>query len=131
MPYVNIVLHTLSMMVIRMKKDEILYKRKEATKMLHDKIVNDNVRKLNDRLKSDKYNIESLIKDSSLGDNYHNLINEKDQLNSKLHRNINKTYHSIDVELYKLNKRIDRYARQVSYDYENKKNKIFDEIKYH
>lgn len=130
MPYVNIVLQ-LPIMVIKMKKDEILYKRREANKKLHEKIVNDNVRELNKKLKSDKYSVESLIKESSLGATYHDLIDQKDMLNSELHSNINKTYHSIDVELYKLNKKIDETARLLNYNYENKKNKIFDEIKYH
>lgn len=130
MPYVNIVL-LLPMKVNKMKKDEILYKSMEANKKLHDKIVNENVRDLNKKLKSEKYSVESLIKESSLGDKYHDLINHKDLLNSELHSNINKTYHSIDVELYKLEKKIDRKARLLNYNYENKKNKIFDEIKYH
>jgi len=130
MPYVNIVL-LLPMMVIKMKKDEILYKRIEANKKLHEKIVNDNLRNLNDKLKSEKYSVESLVKESSLGDTYHDLIDKKDLLNSELHSNINKTYHSIDVELYKLKKKIDGKARLLNYNFEKKKNKIFDEIKYH
>jgi hypothetical protein len=118
-------------MVIKMKKDEILYKRIEANKKLHEKIVNDNLRNLNDKLKSEKYSVESLVKESSLGDTYHDLIDKKDLLNSELHSNINKTYHSIDVELYKLEKKIDGKARLLNYNFEKKKNKIFDEIKYH
>lgn len=116
---------------MKMKKDEVLYKRMEANKKLHDKIVNDNVQKLNDKLKSDKYTIESLVKESSLGGKYHDLIDQKDQINSEFKSNINKAYHSIDVELYKLNKKIDRNAKLLTYNYENKKNKLFDEIKYH
>jgi len=117
MPYVNIVL-LLPMMVIKMKKDEILYKRIEANKKLHEKIVNDNLRNLNDKLKSEKYSVESLVKESSLGDTYHDLIDKKDLLNSELHSNINKTYHSIDVELYKLEKKIDGKARLLNYNFE-------------
>lgn len=65
-----------------------------------------------------------MITNTGLGAAYHDLIDSKDMLNSDLQRNFNKTYHSIDVELYKLNKMIDRKSKMVNYKYNDKKEKF-------
>ena len=112
------------------KVKDIVEEKIQKNKQLRDELVNKEVKNLNKKLKSEKYNIDTMIVKSGLGEVYHDLLDSKDNLNSELQRNYNKTYHSIDVELYKLNKKIDRKSKMVNYKYNNKKEKIMDQIKY-
>ena len=102
----------------------------EDNKKLHDKKVKEGVNKLNEKLRSDKYTVDTLIANSSLGYKYHDLIDRKDKINSKLKSNVNKSYHDIDVELYTLNKKLDNEGRMINYRFEEKKENLFNRLKY-
>lgn len=105
--------------------DETLEKREK----IRDELIDKGVKDLDEKLKSDKYTVESLISDSSIGEVYHDLIDSKDQINSEHQKLFNKKYHEIDVELYKMNKKIDRKARMIEYEMNNKKNNVYQKIR--
>ncbi|MBO7719738.1 MAG: hypothetical protein J6S29_06280 [Methanosphaera sp.] len=109
--------------------EEIL-ERLENNKKIHDKLVKEGVKKLNDKIKSDKYSVDSLIAESSLGYKYHDLIDQKDMINSKLKMDVNRYFHQIDVELYHLNNVLDNKSRMINYEFENKKEELLSNIKY-
>lgn len=96
---------------------------------IHKKLLKKEMRNLEDKLQSKKYNVETLIEQSALGGAYHDLIDSKDNLNSGYQSTFNKTYHTIDVELYKLNKTLDRKTRMIDYKVNDKKEKIFKRIR--
>lgn len=116
-------------MIVMTKVKDIFEEKINKNKLLHDELVQKEINDLNKKLKSEKYKIENMITNTGLGVAYHDLIDSKDMLNSDLQRNFNKTYHSIDVELYKLNKMIDRKSKMVNYKYNNKKEKVFSQIR--
>lgn len=111
------------------KVKDIFEERINKNKLLHDELVQKEINDLNKKLKSEKYKIDNMIINTGLGEVYHDLIDSKDALNSDLQRNVNKTYHSIDVELYKLNKKIDRKSKMVNYKYNNKKERVLNQIR--
>ena len=102
----------------------------DDNKKFHDKVVKEGLDNLNEKLKSDKYNLESIIANSQLGYKYHDLIDQKDMINSEFKSNINKSYHSIDVGLYKLNQKLENESRMINYKIDSKKEKILEQIKY-
>jgi len=81
-----------------------------------------------DILKSEKYNIDEMMSKTSLGYAYHDLIDSKDKLNSEYQRKYNQTYHTLDVKLYKLNKKIENKSKMVNFKYNNKKEKVINRI---
>lgn len=109
--------------------DNILEKMDERKK-IHEKLRKEGVNQINDKLRSDKYTVESIIADSELGYKYHDLLDSKDLLNSEFNRNVNKTLHNVDVELYKLNKKIDANARKLTYDFDKKKETVLKKLLY-
>lgn len=117
-------------MVIYMSKTkDIIEEKIEKNKILRDELVKKGVNHLDEKIKSEKYTAEALFMDTELGSVYHDLIDSEDKLNSKHQRKYNQTYHAMDVELYKLNQKIDRKARMVDYNINNKKDKLFKKIK--
>lgn len=114
------------------KAKYIFEERISQEKQIHEELFRKEMNNLNEKLRSEKYNIETMILKTGLGDAYHDLIDSKDELNSKYQSRYNKTYHSIDVELYKLNKKIDGKSRMVNYKYndikDKLKNKVFQEV---
>lgn len=115
---------------LRMVDYEEILERLENNKKLHDKLVKEGVDKLNEKLKSDKYTVDSMIADSNLGHTYHDLINHKDKINSKLKMDVNKRLHQVDVELYRLNNILDNQGRMINYKFENKKEEVLSNLKY-
>jgi len=126
-PYVNIVLQKNVMKMIDTKK---ILNKIDNNKKFHDKLVKEGLDNLNEKLRSDKYTIESIIANSELGYKYHDLIDQKDMMNSEFKSNINKSYHSIDVGLYKLNQKLENESRMINYKIDSKKEKILEQIKY-
>ena len=80
------------------------------------------------QLTGKKYDIDTIINNSEIGGIYHDLIDSKDKMNSDYQSKYNQTYHAIDVELYKLNKKIDAKSRMINYKINNKKEKMFKRI---
>lgn len=97
---------------------------------IHQKLLKKEMKRFEDNFKSKKYDVDTLINNSDIGGAYHDLIDSKDKLNSKYQSKYNKTYHSIDVELYKLNKKIDSKTRMIEYKINDKKEKMFNKILY-
>jgi len=102
----------------------------EDNKRLHEKVVKDGIDKLNRKLRSDMYTVDNIVANSGLGYKYHDLIDHKDKMNSDLKRNVNKSFHQVDVELYKLNNKLENESRMINYRYENKKENLLNQIKY-
>ena len=102
----------------------------EDNEKLHEKLVKEGVDKINERLRSDMYTVDSIVANSPLGYKYHDLIDSKDKMNSKLKRDVNRSFHQIDVELYKLNNKLDNEGRMINYNFENKKEEVLNKIKY-
>lgn len=129
--YANTVLQKFPEKVNKMaKKEDFFQKHIEEKERFHDEIVDRHVRKLNDKIRSDKYAVESLLADTTLGNTYHDLLNSKDEMNSKLQRNINQSYNILDIELYKLNKKLDKTSRMINYKADAKKDEVLKKIKY-
>ncbi|WP_323737176.1 hypothetical protein PXD04_04290 [Methanosphaera sp. ISO3-F5] len=116
-----------------------MFKKDKKTTNLFDKTINDKKRiqeeilekeldNLNNVIKSEKYNIDTMISKTKLGTAYHDLINSKDKLSSDYLRKYNQTYHSIDIELRKLNKKLDNETRMINYRYNNKKGKVLSKV---
>lgn len=108
--------------------ENIFDKRINEQKRMYDELLNKELESLNEKIKSEKYNIDTMISKTGLGNIYHDLIDSKDQLNNECQSKFNQTYHSIDVELYKLNKKLDNEAKLINYKYNNKKEKVVDQI---
>ncbi|RAP52568.1 MAG: hypothetical protein BZ138_02710 [Methanosphaera sp. rholeuAM270] len=97
-------------------------------KIIYDELLKKELESLNTKIKSDKYDVNKMITKSGFGNVYHDLLDSKDKLSSEYQSKYNQAYHSIDVELYKLNKRIDRETKSINYRYNNKKEKVYDQV---
>ena len=126
-PYASIALQRRSEKMV--DYEEIL-ERLENNKKLHEKMVKEGVENINKKLKSDKYTVDSLVADSDLGHKYHDLIDQKDMINSKLKMDVNKRLHQIDVELYHLNNSLDNQSKLINYKFESKKEEVLSNLKY-
>lgn len=111
------------------KSDNLFEKKIKDQKIIHDEIIKNELDNLNKIIKSKKYDVDMLITRSKLGNVYHDLIDSKDKLNSEYQSKYNQTYHSIDIELHKLNKKIDKESRMINYHYNNKKEKVLNDVK--
>lgn len=112
-----------------MSKTKNLFDEKIKEKeLIHEELFKKQMRNLDDMIKSEKYNVDSMISKTGIGHAYHDLIDSKDKINSKYQRKYNQTYHSIDVELYKLNKKIENKSKMVNFKYNNKKEKVINQI---
>ncbi|RAP53854.1 MAG: hypothetical protein BZ137_05380 [Methanosphaera sp. rholeuAM130] len=109
--------------------EKVLYQL-ENNKKIHEEKVKDGVEKLNQKLRSDAYSVDSIVANSTLGYRYHDLIDRKDMINSNLKSNLNKGLHQIDVELYRLNKKLDNESRMINYNVDRKKEELLNNIKY-
>lgn len=96
---------------------------------IHDELFRKEKKALDELLNDKKYEIESMIERSSLGGAYHDLLNQKDHINSEYHSELNKGLHTVDVELYKLNKKLDHKMKMVDYKINQKKEELEFEIK--
>ncbi|RAP46022.1 MAG: hypothetical protein BZ135_04380 [Methanosphaera sp. rholeuAM6] len=110
------------------KTKDLFEERINREKAIHEKLLKKEMENLNERIKSDRYNIDNMLLKSGIGYAYHDLINSKDKLNTNYQSKFNQTYHAIDVELYKLNKIIDGKTRMVNYKYHDKKDKVVHKI---
>lgn len=110
------------------KTKNLFEKRINEQKQIHKAIFKKEMNNLEKAIKNEKYNVDTLISKTGVGFVYHDLIDSKDKLNSDYQSKFNKTYHSIDVELYKLNKEIDNKSKMVNYKYNAKKEKVIDKI---
>lgn len=127
MQYASIALQERLMKMIDAEK--VLYQL-ENNKKIHEEKVKDGVEKLNQKLRSDAYSVDSIVANSTLGYRYHDLIDRKDMINSNLKSNLNKGLHQIDVELYRLNKKLDNESRMINYNVDRKKEELLNNIKY-
>ncbi len=114
--------------MIKMSKN-VFEERIKKQDLLKKQFVNKELKELNNLLKSKKYDIDTLITKSSLGETYHNLVDDKDKIDSKFQSEYNKTYHDIDVSLYKIDKKIEHKTRLIEYKINNKEKKVLDKIK--
>ena len=103
--------------------------RMEGNDKIHKELFNKEKKALEEKLRDKKYETRVMIENSSLGGTYHNLINEKDDINSELHSQLNKGLHTVDVELYKLNKNLDNKKRMVDYKINQRIEQIEQELK--
>lgn len=110
------------------KTKDIFEERIKGKELIHEELLKKEMKSLEDLLKSEKYNVDTMLSKTGIGNAYHDLINSKDKINSEYQRKYNQTYHSIDVELYKLNKRIENKSKMVNFKYNNKKEKVFNRI---
>ena len=110
------------------KTKDIFEEKIKEKELIHEELLKKEMKSLEDILKSEKYNVDSRISKTGIGHAYHDLIDSKDKMNSEYQRKYNKTYHSIDVELYKLNKRIENRSKMVNFKYNNKKEKVINRI---
>lgn len=102
--------------------DEYMYKKR----LIREEVIDKEKKEFEEKLKSKRYEIDSMISRSSFGGLYQGLLNEKEQLDSELAGNVNKTRHTIDVELYNMNKKVENKARLVNY----KINKRINNLKF-
>lgn len=110
------------------KTKDIFEEKIKEKELIHEELLKKEMKNLEDVLKSEKYNVDTMLSKSGIGNAYHDLIDSKDKINSEYQRKYNQTYHSIDVELYKLNKIIENKSKMVNFKYNNKKEKIFNRI---
>lgn len=110
------------------KTENLFDKRINEQKRRHDEMLKKEVDNLNKIIQSEKYNIDTMISKSNLSNVYHDLIDTKDELNSEYQTKYNQTYHTIDIELRKMNKRIDNEARLINYKYNTKKEEILNKV---
>ncbi|HII09181.1 MAG TPA: hypothetical protein HA277_03300 [Methanosphaera sp.] len=110
------------------KTKDLFEKRINEKTQIHEAIFKKEMKNLEQTIKNEKYTVETMISKTGLGEVYHDLIDSKDKLNSDYQSKFNKTYHSIDVELYKLNKQIENKSKMVNYKYNNKKEKVIDKV---
>ncbi|MCD7782041.1 MAG: hypothetical protein LUG89_05050 [Methanosphaera sp.] len=116
-------------MGLRNKEMDIVDQKIQESKMIKDELVRKYKGDLDEKLKSQSYKTEQLIIDSSLGGVYHDLIDSKDELQSKYQRKYNQAYHSVDVELYKVNQKIDRHVRSSTARVDRKVGDMEEKIK--
>ena len=69
-----------------------------------------------------------MIEKSSLGEEYHNIIDEKDQIDYKHQGKFNKTYHKIDEILYKFDVKVERKSDFIDEKIRQKEREIEDRI---
>ncbi len=110
------------------KNETIFEKRIRETKEIHEKLVKEEMNNLNETLRSKKFDVDTLISKSNLGNTYHDLIDSKDQLNSEYQSKFNQAYHSIDIELRKLNKKLDNETRKMDYNINHAKEKVINKV---
>ncbi|MBE6485621.1 MAG: hypothetical protein E7Z85_02110 [Methanosphaera stadtmanae] len=110
------------------KTKDIFEEKIKEKEQIHEELLKKEMKNLEDILKSEKYNIDEMMSKTSLGYAYHDLIDSKDKLNSEYQRKYNQTYHTLDVELYKLNKKIENKSKMVNFKYNNKKEKVINRI---
>lgn len=113
---------------IMSKTKNIFEEKIKEKEVIHEKLLKKEINSLENLLKNEKYNVDEMLYKSGIGHAYHDLIDSKDKMNSKYQSKYNQTYHSIDVELYKLNKRIENKSKMVNYKYNNKKEKVVNQI---
>lgn len=113
---------------IMSKTKNIFEEKIKEKELIHEKLLKKEINGLENLLKNEKYNVDEMLYKSGIGHAYHDLIDSKDKMNSKYQSKYNQTYHSIDVELYKLNKRIENKSKMVNYKYNNKKEKVVNQI---
>lgn len=113
---------------IMSKTKNIFEEKIKEKEVIHEKLLKKEINGLENLLKNEKYNVDEMLYKSGIGHAYHDLIDSKDKMNSKYQSKYNQTYHSIDVELYKLNKRIENKSKMVNYKYNNKKEKVVNQI---
>lgn len=111
------------------KTKDIFEERIKEKEQIHEELFKREMKSLEDIIKSEKYNVDTMISKTGIGNAYHDLIDSKDKINSEYQRKYNQTYHSIDVELYKLNKKIENKNKMVNFKYNNKKEEIFNRIR--
>ena len=107
---------------------DLIIKRRENKRMIREKLAESSLKDIENRLKDSTFDLDSYINQTTLGDEYHNLINSKDKIESKYNRKFNQTYHQVDVELYKLNKKIDGDFKLISYSIDNRKQKLLEKV---
>lgn len=113
-----------------MSKVKNIFEEKMETKnRIHEELFNKEKKALEEKIKSKKYDTELMIARSSLGGTYHDLLDGKDKLNSQYHSQLNRGLHTVDVELYKLNQRLDNQKKMVEYKINQKKEAIDLEIR--
>lgn len=110
------------------KTKDLFEKRINEKEQIHEELFKKEMKNLEDTIKSEKYNIDNRLSQTGLGNVYHDLIDSKDKLSSDYQSKFNKTYHSLDVELYKLNKEIENKTRMVNYKYNDKKERVVEKI---
>lgn len=110
------------------KNKNLFEERINEKKRIHEELLKNEKKNIDEIIKSEKYNLDTMLTKTGLGGIYHDLIDSKDKMNSEYQSKYNQTYHSIDVELYKLNKKIDRKTKMINYKYNSKKDKIFNQI---
>lgn len=110
------------------KTKDIFEKRINEREQLHEELFKKEMRNLEGKIKSEKFNVDTLMSKTSMGYLYHDLIDSKDKLNSEYQRKFNKKYHDIDVELYKLNKKLENKSNMINYKYNDKKEKVINKI---
>ena len=67
-----------------MSKTKDLFEEKiNRKKTIHEKLLKKEMDNLNERLRSDRYNIDNMILKSGIGYAYHDLIDSKDKINTK------------------------------------------------
>lgn len=126
--YVIFVLQNPQRRAIMSKTKNIFEEKIKEKEVIHEKLLKKEINGLENLLKNEKYNVDEMLYKSGIGHAYHDLIDSKDKMNSKYQSKYNQTYHSIDVELYKLNKRIENKSKMVNYKYNNKKEKVVNQI---
>lgn len=126
--YAIFVLQNPQRRVIMSKTKNIFEEKIKEKEVIHEKLLKKEINGLENLLKNEKYNVDEMLYKSGIGHAYHDLIDSKDKMNSKYQSKYNQTYHSIDVELYKLNKRIENKSKMVNYKYNNKKEKVVNQI---
>lgn len=126
--YVIFVLQNPERRAIMSKTKNIFEEKIKEKEVIHEKLLKKEINSLENLLKNEKYNVDEMLYKSGIGHAYHDLIDSKDKMNSKYQSKYNQTYHSIDVELYKLNKRIENKSKMVNYKYNNKKEKVVNQI---
>lgn len=126
--YAIFVLQNPQRRVIMSKTKNIFEEKIKEKELIHEQLLKKEMSSLEKIIKNEKYNVDEMLSKSTIGHAYHDLIDSKDKMNSKYQSKYNQTYHSIDVELYKLNKRIENKSKMVNYKYNNKKEKVVNQI---
>jgi len=99
-------------------------------KQIHEELLQKQMKNIENRIRDEKYNVDTMLSKTGITGVYHDLVDSKDKLNSERQRTFNKAYHSVDVELYKLNKKIDNRMKMVNYKFNEKKDQIYNKVLY-